>query len=81
MLALLGYAGCYCLFIPVFNANRFAASIIQTEAGQTVADHGPYRFVRHPMYSISLAVGFGFRWRWVHLSPCPWPRSLRRLLF
>ena len=58
VLALLGYAGCYSLFIPVFNANRFAASVIQTETGQTVAAKGPYRFVRHPMYAGSLAVWF-----------------------
>jgi protein-S-isoprenylcysteine O-methyltransferase Ste14 len=63
MLALLGYAGCYLLFIPVFKANRFAASVIQVESGQTVADKGPYRFVRHPMYSVSLAV-----WFWVPLA-------------
>ncbi len=58
VLALLGHAGCYCLFIPVFKANRFAASVIQTETGQTVADKGPYRWVRHPMYAVSLAVWF-----------------------
>ena len=63
VLALLGYAGCYLLFIPVFAANRFAASIIQTEAGQTVADKGPYRLVRHPMYAVSLAV-----WFWLPLA-------------
>lgn len=63
VLALLGYAGCYLLFIPVFNANRFAASVIQTEAGQTIADQGPYRFVRHPMYAVSLAV-----WFWLPLA-------------
>jgi protein-S-isoprenylcysteine O-methyltransferase Ste14 len=32
------------------KANRFAASIIQVEAGQTIAAVGPYRLVRHPMY-------------------------------
>jgi protein-S-isoprenylcysteine O-methyltransferase Ste14 len=63
VLALLGYAGCYLLFIPVFNANRFAASVIQTEAGQTVAERGPYRLVRHPMYAVSLAV-----WFWLPLA-------------
>jgi protein-S-isoprenylcysteine O-methyltransferase Ste14 len=63
VLALLGYAGCYLLFIPVFNANRFAASVIQTEAGQTVADRGPYRWVRHPMYAVSLAI-----WFWLPLA-------------
>lgn len=59
-LALGGYAASYLLFIPVFNANRFAASVIRTEAGQTVADRGPYRLVRHPMYAVSLAV-----WLWI----------------
>lgn len=58
--ALIAYAGCSLLFIPVFRANRFAASIIRTETGQTVADHGPYRLVRHPMYAASLAA-----WVWV----------------
>jgi len=62
-LALLLYAGAYLLFIPVCNANRFAASIIQVEAGQTVADRGPYRLVRHPMYSVSLLV-----WLWLPLA-------------
>ncbi len=56
LLALALYLGCYFLFIPVMNANRFAASIIQVESGQTVADTGPYRLVRHPLYSVSLAI-------------------------
>ena len=62
-LALLLYAGGYLFFIPVCNANRFAASIIQVEAGQTVADRGPYRLVRHPMYSVALWV-----WLWLPLA-------------
>jgi protein-S-isoprenylcysteine O-methyltransferase Ste14 len=34
-------------------ANRFlsARSRIQTERGHTVVQHGPYRFVRHPLYA------------------------------
>ena len=62
-LALLCYAGSYLLLIPVCNANRFAATIIQIEAGQTVADRGPYRLVRHPMYSVSLLI-----WLWIPLA-------------
>jgi len=62
-LALLLYAGSYLLLIPVCSANRFAANIIQVEAGQTVADHGPYRIVRHPMYSVSLLI-----WLWIPLA-------------
>ena len=62
-LALLLYAGSYLLLIPVCNANRFAATVIQIEAGQTVADQGPYRLVRHPMYAVSLLV-----WLWIPLA-------------
>ena len=40
----------YILHIEVLKANRFAASIIHVEEGQSVMDAGPYRFVRHPMY-------------------------------
>jgi len=50
LLALLVLLDCHLLFFWVMNVNRFAASIIQVEAGQTVAATGPYRFIRHPMY-------------------------------
>ncbi len=74
VLALLVYAASFFLFASVFTANRFAASVIQTEAGQTVADSGPYRLVRHPMYAVSLGV-----WLWVPLALGSWaavPASL-----
>ena len=63
VLALLLYAGTYLLLIPVGNANRFAATVVQVEAGQTVADRGPYRLLRHPMYSVSLLL-----WLWMPLA-------------
>jgi protein-S-isoprenylcysteine O-methyltransferase Ste14 len=50
VLALLPIAGSQLMFVPILQANRFAASIIQVETGQTIACTGPYRFVRHPMY-------------------------------
>jgi protein-S-isoprenylcysteine O-methyltransferase Ste14 len=50
-LALLLLPAGYLLFFWVMKINRFAASIIQVESGQTVTDTGPYRHVRHPMYS------------------------------
>jgi protein-S-isoprenylcysteine O-methyltransferase Ste14 len=40
----------YILHFQVLKANRFAASIIQTETGQSVAVGGPYSLIRHPMY-------------------------------
>ena len=43
----------------VLQANRFAASVIQVEAKQTVIDTGPYRWVRHPMYFGSLLIWLG----------------------
>ncbi len=44
------------MIIWIWDANRFAASIVQVESGQTIADTGPYRFVRHPMYAVALAI-------------------------
>jgi protein-S-isoprenylcysteine O-methyltransferase Ste14 len=41
----------YWLVFQVMKANSFASSVIQVEARQTVISTGPYRLVRHPMYS------------------------------
>lgn len=49
-------------FVAVLKANRFAASVIQVESGQTVVASGPYRIVRHPMY-------LGFIVRWLVTAP------------
>ena len=43
-----------CGFLIVFQvmrANTFASSTIRVETGQKVISTGPYRIVRHPMYS------------------------------
>jgi protein-S-isoprenylcysteine O-methyltransferase Ste14 len=55
-------------------ANRFlsARSRIQSERGHTVVQHGPYRFVRHPLYAsrivqvAGLALTLG---SWISLVP------------
>jgi len=39
------------LIFQVFRHNTFAASVIAVEPGQKVISDGPYRIVRHPMYS------------------------------
>ncbi len=44
------FAG-YTMMLWVMKVNRFAASTIQVEPGQRVISSGPYRVVRHPMYS------------------------------
>ena len=40
----------------VAKVNRFAARTIQVEPGQEVISSGPYRIVRHPMYSGACAM-------------------------
>ncbi len=50
LLVLVGFNG----GLEVLKANRFAASVVQVEARQVVVDTGPYRFVRHPLYSVAL---------------------------
>jgi len=40
----------------VLSVNRFAARTIRVETGQAVISSGPYRWVRHPMYSGSVAI-------------------------
>lgn len=39
------------IVIEVIRWNRFASSVVQVQAGQKVISDGPYRRVRHPMYS------------------------------
>ncbi len=40
----------------VVHVNEFASRTIRVEAGQTVISTGPYRWVRHPMYSASVVI-------------------------
>jgi protein-S-isoprenylcysteine O-methyltransferase Ste14 len=44
-------SGSFFLLFHVLRFNTFAASTVQVEAGQRVISSGPYRMVRHPMYS------------------------------
>ena len=56
LLALTLILGCQFLIFWVVNVNRYAARVIQVETGQTVAATGPYRLVRHPMYSATIVL-------------------------
>src|SRR5712692_7720339 len=44
------FAG-YLITLWVMNENSFASRTVQVEEGQKVISTGPYRLVRHPMYS------------------------------
>ena len=48
--------GAQFLMAAVFRFNSFASSVIQVESGQQVVSTGPYRIVRHPMYSAILVM-------------------------
>lgn len=48
--------GAQFLMAAVFRFNSFASSVIQVESGQQVVCTGPYRVVRHPMYSAILVM-------------------------
>ena len=41
----------YLVLARVLKENRFASAIIETSREQKVIETGPYRIVRHPMYS------------------------------
>jgi protein-S-isoprenylcysteine O-methyltransferase Ste14 len=41
----------YLVVFQVLKVNTFASATVQVETGQTVISTGPYRIVRHPMYS------------------------------
>jgi len=52
-------AACMGLSALTFAANSFAAPVVKLQADQKVADSGPYRFVRHPMYAGALLYFLG----------------------
>ncbi|ONB74717.1 methyltransferase family protein [Burkholderia pseudomallei] len=54
-LVIAGFAICF----AALRANRFASSIVEVERDQPVISSGPYRFVRHPMYSGAMVIFFG----------------------
>ena len=75
-LGLVLIAGCMVLVWLVFRSNSFAAPQVrlQAERGQTVITGGPYRFVRHPMYSGALCYFLGvplLLGSWWALLPVP----------
>jgi len=56
ILSLTMVLGFWLLIIWVISVNRFAASVIRVEFEQVVISTGPYRVVRHPMYSAAIVL-------------------------
>ena len=54
--SLLVVLAAYLLAIRVMAVNRYAARTIRVEAEQTVVSTGPYKWVRHPMYSAAVVM-------------------------
>ncbi len=67
-------AGYFVVFL-VFRENSFASVLIEVDRGQRVISTGPYRMVRHPMYSggllamLSTPVALGSYWALLCFPP------------
>jgi protein-S-isoprenylcysteine O-methyltransferase Ste14 len=68
-------AASYVLVFFVFRENTFASSVVEVDTGQTVVATGPYRVVRHPMYTgavlgaLATPVALGSTWAEVFFVP------------
>jgi protein-S-isoprenylcysteine O-methyltransferase Ste14 len=73
----------YGLFARVLRENSYASRIIEVHAGQRVISTGPYRWVRHPMYSAAILwvfaapVALGSFWALVPALALPFVLALR----
>ena len=65
----------YALIFFVFRENTFASSVIEVDARQTVVATGPYRVVRHPMYTgavlgaLATPIALGSTWAELFFVP------------
>jgi len=53
--AFMVFAG-YMLFFIVIRYNSYASRVVEIQESQKVIDTGPYRIVRHPMYSAAILI-------------------------
>ncbi len=57
VVASLTFAAGVVLFFQVLRENSYASSVIEIDPEQSVVRTGPYRLVRHPMYTAFLLMG------------------------
>ena len=71
LLVVLGFL----IIFLVFRENSYTSGVVKVEAGQQVIATGPYRLVRHPMYSGSsllfLATPFALGSPWALVAAVP----------
>src|SRR5262249_70837 len=73
------------LVFAVFRENTFTSSIVEVDARQTVVATGPYRYLRHPMYTGTFVMGLGRplmlgSWHSALLLPAGWALLVVRIL-
>lgn len=51
------FLGGQALMVWVLHSNTYARATIEVSEGQPLSDKGPYRWVRHPMYSAMIVAG------------------------
>jgi len=76
----------YLIIIRVMIENRFASSIIEISNEQKVIETGPYRIVRHPMYTGGLTLlvftplALGSFWALIPIGVCALTAIIVRIL-
>jgi len=69
--------GGYLIFIVVVRENEYAARTVEVEEDQQVISTGPYRLIRHPLYTgvllifIFSALALGSYWALIAFIPLP----------
>jgi protein-S-isoprenylcysteine O-methyltransferase Ste14 len=78
-------AAAFAVVFLVFRENRFTSAVVELRPEQTVVETGPYRVVRHPLYSAALLMflftplALGSYWGMLVLPPIFAALALRLL--
>jgi protein-S-isoprenylcysteine O-methyltransferase Ste14 len=75
----------YIFIILVFKENHFASRVVEIDEKQTVITTGPYRYIRHPMYSgilvmlLATPIALGSYWALIPTAVIPFSLVFRIL--